>query len=282
MPRTFIDVFSLTIRQFSPKLFLVNSKMPNTLIRLCLLSFTLISSNLFAETLSIRSDVWYPINGNPDDANPGYMIELAKEILTPKGITVDYQITPWARALLSVRTGLSDCTVGAYKTEVPDFIFPDLEWGIDQNLFYVEKSNPWRFTGLDSFSKTRIGLISEYSYTDEIDQFAKETKNKAIFDYTFSDNALEQNITKVLAGRLTATIESQLVMPEKLKELGLEGQLIPAGNSGQTIPMYIACSPNKASSLTYVKWFDEGITRLRKTGRLREILAKYALNDWVE
>ncbi len=249
---------------------------------LFVLTVSLISLKLSAESLSIRSDSWYPINGSPDDAKPGFMIEIAKEILTPKGISLDYQVTPWARALLSVRSGKIDCVVGAYKSDAPDFIFPKIEWGVDRNIFYVKKDTPWRFTGFDSLNGTRIGLIHEYSYSNELDKFTKEEKNKAIFDYTFSKNALEQNITKVMAGRLTATLESHLVMPEKLLELGLEGQLNPAGYFGEAIPMYIACSPNKESSHTYVKWFDEGITRLRNTGKLKEILVKYKLNDWLE
>lgn len=256
--------------------------MKNIFIRLCLLSFILISSNIVAETLSIRADSWYPINGNPDDANPGYMIEIAKEILTPKGVTVDYQITPWARALVSVRNGERDCVVGAYKSDAHDFIFPKLEWGMDQNVFYVKKETSWRFTDFDSLSNTRIGLINEYSYHETLNEFANKPENKQIFDYTYSKNALEQNITKVLAGRLTATIESHLVMPAKLKELNLENALIPAGKIGSPVPMYIACSPRKMISRTYVTWFDEGITHLRSSGRLAEILAKYKLIDWVE
>lgn len=86
----------------------------------------------------------------------------------------------------------------------------------------------------------------------------------------------------MLAGRLTTTIESHLVMPEKLKELGLQDALIPAGKMGSQVPMYIACSPKKSSSRLYTKWFDEGITSLRKSGRLASILSKYHLKDWLE
>tara|TARA_R110002049_G_scaffold99587_5_gene242427 strand:+ start:727 stop:1497 length:771 start_codon:yes stop_codon:yes gene_type:complete len=256
--------------------------MNKNLLRPCLLGFALISSSLLAETLTIRSDRWYPINGDPNDTAPGYMIEIAKEILTPKNITVDYQISPWARAIVKAKQGRIDCIVGAYKSDVPNFLFPELAWGMDQNFFYVKEDNPWRYTNFDSLLNTKIGLIHKYSYTKELERFAKEAKNKAIFDYTFGENALKQNIAKVLAGRLTATIESYLVMPEKLSLLGLENKLIPAGSIGEPTPMYIACSPKKESSKVYVKWFDEGLTTLRENGRLNAILAKYGLSDWVK
>jgi polar amino acid transport system substrate-binding protein len=208
------------------------------------------------------------------------MIEIAKEILTPKNISVDYEILPWARALAYTRIGRTDCVVGAYKSDAPDFIFPELAWGMDQNIFYVKKNNSWRYTGFHSLSHTRIGLIQGYSYGKELKLLVKATKHKNLFEYTFGENALKQNIAKVLAGRLTATIESYLVMPEELSLLGLENEIIPAGNIGNPIPMYIACSPKKASSKRYTQWFDEGIRTLRTNGRLKIILSKYHLDDW--
>lgn len=38
-----------------------------------------------AEEISIRADVWYPHNGEPTSAAPGYMIEIAKAVLGPAG-----------------------------------------------------------------------------------------------------------------------------------------------------------------------------------------------------
>lgn len=252
-------------------------------MKLRVLVFTLAGGWMMAasaETLTIRADEWFPMNGEPDSDQPGYMIELAREILKPRGHQVDYGILPWERALREVRAGRFDCVVGAYKTEAPDFVFPEEPWGIDSNEFFVRKGESWRFTGLESLQGKVFGLIGGYDYSGSFGEYLQANKDSPMFQFINGNNGLENNIRKVLAGRVTATVESPAVMRAKLKEMGLSGELEPAGALDESSPMYIACSPAKASSQDYVRMFDEGIRELRANGKLREILARYGLEDW--
>lgn len=66
----------------------------------------------------------------------------------------------------------------------------------------------------------------------------------------------------------------------KLQELNLSGELVSAGTLTSSTPMYIACSPVKDISKQLVKWVDEGTRKLRKSGELAKIMAKYGLKDW--
>jgi len=93
--------------------------------RLALIALLSTSISAWSETLTIRADEWFPMNGDPDSSNPGYMIDFAKAVFEPKGIKVDYALMPWKRALYEVRKGNNDCVVGAYESEAPGFLFPD-------------------------------------------------------------------------------------------------------------------------------------------------------------
>ena len=44
-----------------------------------------------ADTISIRGDMWCPVNCDPKAERPGYMIEIAREVFEPKGHKIDYQ-----------------------------------------------------------------------------------------------------------------------------------------------------------------------------------------------
>lgn len=240
----------------------------------------LLPSAVCAQTLSIRADVWYPINGEPGSDKQGFMIDIAREILAEKGIKVDYQNLPWERALRSVRDGTYDCVVGAYKEDAPDFVFPEQEWGFDLNMFYVAKNEPWRYSDLASLQGTKVGLIGGYAYAEVLQDYIDANPDSPMFEYVNANNALEQNIKKVIGKRITSTVESKFVMGAKLKEMGMADQIVPAGQLGEEEAMYIACSPAKESSQQYVQWFDEGIDKLRKTGRLADIMVQYGLTDW--
>lgn len=233
-----------------------------------------------ADTISIRADNWYPINGEPGSENPGFMIELAQTIFKDNGHQVDYQTLPWKRAVQQTAEGTFDCVVGAYKDDVPDFVFPKEHWGLDQAFFFVQKDDSWSYTDLQALaaSSATLALVGGYNYSEEFDAFAKANASKV--QYVNADNALENNIKKVLAGRATATIESKLVMSAKLKDLGLKGQLKTAGALQEPTEMYIACSPKKSSSQAYVDMIDKGTQTLRASGKLAEILSKYGVEDW--
>ncbi len=240
---------------------------------------TLGCSLVRADSISIRSDVWYPMNGDPGSAQPGYMIELAQEIFSKAGHSVDYRLMPWERALSEVRKGAEDCVVGAYKEDAPDFIFPEEHWGMDNSAFYVRTGESWRYQGLSSLDSIKVGVIGGYAYGDEFDQYVNDNANNNI-QTVKGDNSLEKNIKKVVAGRLTTFIDSPLVVSAKLKDMGMEGKIEEAGTLGDPSPMYIACSPAKPASKAYIKLIDEGTRALRASGRLAEIMAKYGLTDW--
>lgn len=233
-----------------------------------------------ASSISIRADMFFPVSGNPFDDRPGYMIEIAQAILSEKGYTVDYQLMPWARSLIMAEKGLIDCVVGAYKNSERKLIYPDLPWGKDQNRFYVTRESTWRFKELSDLNGLRIGLIHEYSYSPELDDFARRPDQHETFEYNYGNNALEQNIAKLLAGRIDATIETNLVMPEKLRELNLESDIIEAGALTPYNDLYIACTSANPETKKYLRWFDQGIESLRTSGKLHQILDRYHLKDW--
>ncbi len=248
--------------------------------RVLLVACVFSSAITAADTITIRADNWYPINGEPGAKNPGFMIELAETIFKANGHNVDYRTLPWLRATQLTREGQFDCVVGAYKDDVPDFVFPQEPWGLDQSIFYVKKDSDWVFKDMPTLASTQstFALIGGYAYGDEFDAFAKANPDRVQF--INADNALDNNIKKVLAGRATATLESKMVMSAKIKDLGITGQLKTAGALQEPTEMYIACSPNKDTSKAYTDMIDKGTRELRASGKLAEILAKYGIEDW--
>jgi len=71
-----------------------------------------------------------------------------------------------------------------------------------------------------------------------------------------------------MLGRIDVTVESRLVMDAKLEALGLEEEIVSAGQLGSLNPMYIACSPKNPESQRYVEWVDAGTARLRGNRRI--------------
>ena len=245
----------------------------------CLLT-SLLFNVAIADTVTIRADEWYPVNGKANSSQPGYMIEVAREILNENGHRLDYQTLPWLGSIAMVRKGTYDCVVGADIRNAPDFLFSKNTWGEIKAVMYTKKGNTWRYGGLSSLSNKRLGVIGSYAYSDELDQYIINNKDSHNVQVVKADKALKQNIGKLLSGHLDVVVEYDLIMEAKLAELGYTQDIIAAGEVTKGESLYIACSPNKPSSAMYVDMFSDGIAKMRDSGRLKTILDKYGLQDW--
>jgi len=246
-----------------------------------LISFlsTSLSTLACADVVTVLSDKWYPMNGDPNSSRPGYMIEIAQNILNKNGHSLDYRLAPWKRSILEVRRGSVDCVVGAHKPDAEDFVFPKNSWGEATFKFYTTAKSSWNYQSISQLNTVKLGAISAYSYGPELDRYIKGSKHPSV-QLTTGEKALEQNIRKLLANRIDTVIAHELVMSAQLKTLNISSDIKSAGALEFTELMYIACSPNKESSKKYIQLFSDGIVELRKNGELKQILQKYGIEDW--
>lgn len=240
----------------------------------------LFSITSFAETITIVADEWPPYNGEPESELPGYGIEIAKKVFEEAGHKIEYKIVPWARALKETKAGKYTALIGATKDEVPDYIFPDEEFGISENSFFIKKGKDWEFKGVDSLKSVKIGLIKGYAYGESLDAFFELNKKNS--DYVHGKDPLLLNIKKLLAGRIDVIVEDRNVFAQKLKEMGITDKIVRAKSvKDQTDSrIYIAFTPKNKNSKEYAEIFTKGIRRLKKSGDLQKILDKYGLKYW--
>ena len=69
------------------------------------------------DTIRLRADAWFPINGDPQAAHPGFGIEALQAIWKQAGHQLDYRLMSWGPSLEAVRNGSADCVIGAYKED---------------------------------------------------------------------------------------------------------------------------------------------------------------------
>lgn len=240
----------------------------------------------FAENvITIRADEWMPFNGKPGSDTPGFMVEVLKEIFESQGYVINYRIMPWNRSLKQVKGGHYDGVIGATFFEAPGFVFPEEPlYTMPPDNFYVLDTTGWRYTGIESLESVRIGYMIEYDCGDEkINAYLEKNKGTVHVQIAGGDNPLDDNIKKLFTGRLDTLIASPPVLSWKLKAMNIApGRIISAGVLGTTTDpnIYAAFSPAKETSKKYADMFDKKMKELRASGRLEELLHKYALEDF--
>jgi polar amino acid transport system substrate-binding protein len=237
-----------------------------------------------AESITIAADLWCPYNCDPKSDHPGYQVELARKAFAKHGIDVDYIVLPWSRAIDETRKGKYAGVFGTSVSNTPDFVFPQVPQGLAIEVFYVKKGNPWHYSGVASLKDISLGVITEYIYTDELDEYVKVHKDDPQHvQIAAGDDALDTNFKKLLASHLGTLVEDSYVSQYYITQHEIGDKVVKAGRlepspAGDNV--FIAFSPNDKNAKRYADILSEETKAMRASGELKQILASYGLKDW--
>lgn len=239
-----------------------------------------LAGNLHADDIVLGADIWPPFNCEPGSKNPGYMVEIARKIFEQKGHKIIYKEIPWSRAINICRKGKINGIIGAAKGEAEGFVFPKEPLGKLENFAFVLKDSNWKYDGIDSLKKVKLGLIIDYDYGEKMNKYLEDNKDSKLIEKVGGTDPLRKNILKLKAKRIDAVIEAKPVFEYTVNKMGVSDLFKSAGSDGEPDPIYIAFSPNNPKSKEYAKILSDGIVEMRKSGELAKILAKYGQKDW--
>lgn len=237
--------------------------------------------SLQAQTIVIAGDQWCPINCVPNSEKPGFLIEVMEAIFPAPQYTVVYKNMPWERAIAAARAGTVNGIIGAYKSDAPDFIYPQNEQMMVSFNLYALQETSWQFTGISSLKRLTIGVVKGYSYLEQLDRYIERYKNdqsKLVFSY--GNTPLQSNIKQLVDRRLDAIIANDFVLRNLEQQMKLESPLKQIAKLTRGEPAYIAFSPTERHSSTYAYMLSQGMDELRASGKLKQILKTYHLTDW--
>lgn len=233
-----------------------------------------------ADEIVLGADVWPPFIGKPGSDMPGYMLEVAEKVFAAKGHKIVFKEMPWSRAVKICRKGSIAGIAGAAVGDAEDFVFPEEPLGELENYAFVLADSSWKYDGAESLKKVKIGLIQDYDYGTEVNEYVKVNKDPKMVQFVTGNDPLEMNIKKLKAKRIDVVIECKPVFEYVSKDMGLADKFKSAGSDGEADPVYIAFSPANPKSKEYAKILSDGTAEMRKSGELAKILTKYGQKDW--
>lgn len=244
---------------------------------LCLLACLACPAWGHADIWTIRADYWCPYNCAPEDAQPGYMIEILQRAARSNGHVLDYKLMPWPRALEQARLGTITGVVGMVASNRSGLVISD-KMGVDSTCVFVPKGSGLRYqkaTDLRRFE--RVGIVEGYGYPDEFIRWkdANPTKVRPLA----GNNTLEMQAKKLASGRIDAFIENSNVVrfaERSVAELGL------AMNAGcmSDDTLYFGYSAKHPRARDIKAQVDREVATMRRNGELQRLLAKYQVAPW--
>lgn len=241
------------------------------------------ADTITADTITIVADSWCPYNCDPKSANPGYGIEIAKEIFEKAGHRVNYHTQAWQSALKAVKQGEATAAIGVTYNDSPELLFPQQPIGISQDTLIARSDMPFDYRTVESLDGHVLGAMAGYAYDPAFNTYIEKYKNdKTRLDLAEGDHGFEINLKKLVDKKLDLVLEDFSVANFVVKNLKMESLVTLHAVQGKRNRVYLAFSPKNPKSQEYSALLDKGIAQLRASGRLAQILKKYGLEDWQE
>lgn len=247
---------------------------------LFLASFLIVGAAM-ADTISIRADLWCPYNCAPSDKKVGYAMEVVKTILEKAGHQVDYQTLPWDQSIARTRSGDFVAIIGAAKEDAPDFVFPSEPIGLSSTSYATLAEKGLEVKAITDLGGKLLGVIQSYSYNPALDDYIAKNKgdpHKIVF--ASGDDALENNLERLQAGKADVVADDTNVLFYKTNKMGISEKLKIDKSVDKLSEIYIAFSPKNPKAKDYAALIDKGVADMRASGALKTVLRKYGLSDW--
>ena len=244
---------------------------------LATLFFILGCTPVFGATkqITIASDIWCPVLCDPAKGHEGFGIDAVRRIFEPQGYKIEVKIMPWAEAVGLTELGKMNAIIGANYEDAPSFKFATHALATNTTDFYVLADSKLKITDIDSLEGKKVGVIKGYAYANPMMKFITAHEGKATLLETVGDDALGQNIQKLLDGKIDVLVESDLIMRYVLHDMKLEDKIIKQGTSLPMGELFIAFSPALRESSDDTKLYDDGLQRLKSSGELQKIYSTY-------
>lgn len=220
-----------------------------------------------ASTIRLTNGHWPPYMENtpPHFGVISHIVTLA---FAKEDIPVSYGFFPWSRARLLAEKGLWDGSVAwtCRRKLLRHFHFSDPIVAHNYALFH-RTSMDFDWDDVKDLESYRIGLTQDYNYGEEFEEAVAAGTISA--DVTTSD---ESNFRKLAAGRIDLFPMEPAVGMGMLKELGLSDKITFHTTPLQSDYLYLILSKRMPESERYLEKFNEGLSELRASGRLEDLI----------
>ncbi|WP_020410716.1 transporter substrate-binding domain-containing protein [Hahella ganghwensis] len=215
-----------------------------------------------AENVTAAQDPWPPfVQEGPD---PGISIALLKAAMAKEGYNVDFRIMPWNRA-----NGNVDLLPGAWFTEERSSYLIYSDYYVQSSIKFIKKKgDPFEYTGLDSLSGKKVGIVSGYG--DEFSGSTNFSRPEA--------GSIEANIKKLVSGRIDLTLEDEIVAKSVIKGAGLDLGAVDFTKEALSVNnLHVAAGKANARGQQIIDAYNRGLAAIKADGTYEKILADYGV-----
>lgn len=248
------------------------------LIILFLVTYSLIP--IYAETtLTLASGEWEPYVSSKYE-NFGVASYIITESFKLEKINVKYVFAPWNRSIYTAKIGIYDGSIIYSKTKERQkkFYFNKTPIIKGDNVFFHKKNFKFKWHKNSDLKNFRIGTTLGYIYGKHYKKIVEKYNLKTINAYSDSENfknLINDKIDLFLCDKQTGLtlIKKYFSKEDKIK-------ITYNKKKFSTLKYYILLTKKKKMNKHYIKIFNKGFDKLKKTGKYKQIMENFKNGEY--
>lgn len=212
-------------------------------------------------------------NGEKTRESIGYSIDVLNEILNEHGLKLKSHYYPWKRCLLKVKQGEIDLVLSATYSEErsKDYLLSIPYYSLTPNFFYMKSKYPQGISIASSEELFQYRMCGLLGYNYENFGIPNDRVLMSVTSFKALMAQLESGRCDVVLARYEP-LAGRAMIGERYFDNRIQKAAIPNVNQE---PFLILISRETSHAYELKGIIDDGIDRLRRQGRLEEILDKY-------
>jgi polar amino acid transport system substrate-binding protein len=230
--------------------------------------------------VSLVVDDWCPQHCQNSTTEKGYVVDIVSQALAIQGVPYTLQYVPWTRAMRMVEHGEADGLLTPTVNGFPQFMYHQQAVGYQQYCFYVDQATHWKFVNYPDLKGRHIALLAD-SGMGAIEDYLKANKDTIRVTELRGENDFAARLIQFLSSKRADTVVLTSDVFEYIQAKGIAGKGIKSAGCLDREKMAVGLSNVDAARSEWIgNTLDTGIEKLRKSGLLAAILARYGMKDW--
>lgn len=203
----------------------------------------------------------------------GPAVDVVRAVCREMGQPCDFNLMPWARAQVDVRTGRADALfLIGWNAERATWLHPSLPLFASEYGFFVQAANPIAFSDMAQLKGYNVAVYGPSNTSLTLEGIQFEAPGMSI-DRTLDDDAA---FRKLEAARVDAVFSNKEVGLVHMERMGLRN--VRYAGTQSRVSYVIGFSRLRVPVAT-VERFNETYRKLVRTGEIRRILKPYRMES---
>jgi polar amino acid transport system substrate-binding protein len=224
-----------------------------------------------SKTIRLTNGEWQPYLSK-DSPHHGFASHIVTEAFALVGVAVEYGFFPWSRAMKLAKDGTWEGTAvwGDSEERRMNFFYSDPVVPSVYFFFHL-RDTEFDWKSYNDLKDVRVGGTLEYLYSKEFDAAEKA----GIFRTNRAPND-EIGLKKLLKGRIEVFPGEVMVTYAQIRDTFPEAEAALFTHHSRPIdktPLHLLLSKNVQGNESMRDLFNEGLKRLKESGRYDQIIA---------